>query len=209
MDYLVRNIGGVEDTYAIAVTTYALHLALHPTKEAAFNLLEAKAQSDSEYKWWNRTLPAAELRNPWHTRPNSLAVEMTSYALLTYLQRGLVNDALPIMHWLVAQRNANGGFVSTQVISVFTTRESHQSVEGPGGGSERTVVARRLYLLCPAGHGDGHAGAGRAPGAHLGAAGQRRGDILVPRGRRPHLQHQHQPRQLHDPSETGGTLSVK
>ena len=48
VDYLVRNIGGVEDPYAIAVTTYALHLALHPTKEAAFNLLESKAHSDRE-----------------------------------------------------------------------------------------------------------------------------------------------------------------
>ncbi|XP_034243701.1 CD109 antigen isoform X1 [Thrips palmi] len=114
VDYLVRNIGGVEDPYAIAVTTYALHLALHPTKEAAFNLLESKAQSNSEHKWWNKTVPAGQERNPWYTRPNSLAVEMTSYAMLTYLQRGLVNEAIPIMHWLVAQRNANGGFVSTQ-----------------------------------------------------------------------------------------------
>lgn len=59
-------------------------------------------------------MPAGQERNPWYTRPNSLAVEMTSYAMLTYLQRGLINEAIPIMHWLVAQRNANGGFVGTQ-----------------------------------------------------------------------------------------------
>ncbi|KAK3922691.1 CD109 antigen [Frankliniella fusca] len=135
VDYLVRNIGGAEDEYAIAVTTYALHLALHPTKDAAFNLLESKARSDGELKWWNRTLPAAEDKNPWHTRPNALSVEMTSYALLTYLQRGLVADAMPILHWLLAQRNANGGFVSTQdtVLGLQALSELLQRTASPPG----------------------------------------------------------------------------
>jgi len=47
VDYIVRNMEGVEDPYAIAITTYALHLAQHPTKEAGFNLLESKARTGS------------------------------------------------------------------------------------------------------------------------------------------------------------------
>lgn len=40
---------------------------------------------------------------------------MTAYGLLTYLEHGLVQDALPIMKWLITQRNEQGGFASTQV----------------------------------------------------------------------------------------------
>lgn len=40
---------------------------------------------------------------------------MTAYALLTYLQRELVEDGLPILHWLVSQQNDQGGFASSQV----------------------------------------------------------------------------------------------
>lgn len=39
---------------------------------------------------------------------------MTSYAVLALLRAGLYEDALPAIKWLVNQRNANGGFQSTQ-----------------------------------------------------------------------------------------------
>ena len=48
----------------------------------------------------------------------SVDVEMTGYGLMTYVRRGLVQDALPIMRWLVRRRNTHGGFMSTQVRSV-------------------------------------------------------------------------------------------
>lgn len=40
---------------------------------------------------------------------------MTSYALLTYTLLGDVASALPVVKWLSQQRNALGGFSSTQV----------------------------------------------------------------------------------------------
>lgn len=39
---------------------------------------------------------------------------MTSYALLAILQAGLYSNALPIVKWLINQRNEMGGFQSTQ-----------------------------------------------------------------------------------------------
>jgi CD109 antigen len=48
VDYIVRNMDGLNDTYAIAICSYALHLYQHPSKDVAFNLLEMKAQSTSE-----------------------------------------------------------------------------------------------------------------------------------------------------------------
>lgn len=40
---------------------------------------------------------------------------MTAYGLLTYTVLGDVASALPVVKWLSQQRNALGGFSSTQV----------------------------------------------------------------------------------------------
>lgn len=45
MDYVARNLEGLNDTYAIAISSYALHLADHPSKNIAFNLLENKYEN--------------------------------------------------------------------------------------------------------------------------------------------------------------------
>lgn len=45
IDYIVRNLPGLEDPYTLAVCSYALHLADHPDKNIAFNLLELKANT--------------------------------------------------------------------------------------------------------------------------------------------------------------------
>lgn len=44
----------------------------------------------------------------------SAEVETTAYALLTYTLLGDVATALPVVKWLSQQRNALGGFSSTQ-----------------------------------------------------------------------------------------------
>lgn len=73
-----------------------------------------------DIKWWSKPIPTND-KNPWyHSLPRSIDVEMTSYGLLTYLNRNLVVDSIPIMKWLVKQRNAEGGFASTQVIITST-----------------------------------------------------------------------------------------
>lgn len=59
-------------------------------------------------------MPPADAKNIWYSKPNSVNVEITSYALLAILQAGLYTDALPIVKWLVNQRNELGGFQSTQ-----------------------------------------------------------------------------------------------
>lgn len=49
----------------------------------------------------------------------SAEVEMTAYGLLTYTLLGDVASALPVVKWLSQQRNALGGFSSTQVALFF------------------------------------------------------------------------------------------
>ncbi|KAJ8876853.1 hypothetical protein PR048_021300 [Dryococelus australis] len=113
-DYIARNLEGLEDVYAITLCSYALQLSGRSEKEAAFNILESKAMSTDDMKMWKRQLNKEDEKNPWHSLPNSVDVEMSAYALLSYLQKGLVQDAIPIMKWLISQQNENGGFASTQ-----------------------------------------------------------------------------------------------
>ena len=74
-----------------------------------------------DLKFWKRKERESDKNNPWTKVPNSLNIEMTSYALLSYVKRGLYEDAIPILNWLITQQNDQGGFASTQVnrISCF------------------------------------------------------------------------------------------
>lgn len=113
LEYIVRNLEGLDDTYALALAAYALQLANHNNKDYVLTRLESKATTDSTRKWWNKPLAETETKNPYYGQPNSVNVEMTAYALLTYLEANSPNP-YPILKWLIGQRNENGGFQSTQ-----------------------------------------------------------------------------------------------
>ncbi|XP_014601165.1 PREDICTED: CD109 antigen-like isoform X2 [Polistes canadensis] len=121
VDYIVRNMDGLDDPYALSICTYVLNLAKHPYETNAFYALQSKALTENDIKWWSKPI-AKDDKNPWHSLlPRSVDVEMTSYALLTYLRRHLIADSISIMKWLVKQRNSEGGFASTQdtVIGIY------------------------------------------------------------------------------------------
>jgi CD109 antigen len=44
LDYVSRNLEGIEDPYAVALITYVLTRADHPLKQGAFNILEGLAK---------------------------------------------------------------------------------------------------------------------------------------------------------------------
>jgi len=98
---------------------------------------------DSELKHWERPKTAVDEKNPWTSNPKPIAVETTAYALLAYTHRNLIGnqikgetrkrsslalwlkcvptldlyvlaDSLPLVRWLLSQRNEEGGFISTQ-----------------------------------------------------------------------------------------------
>ena len=69
--------------------------------------------------YWKRETPASN--SPRQHAP-SAEIEMTSYALLAMLtkdEHAPVNAVMPIVRWLTQQRNAYGGFTSTQVSCKF------------------------------------------------------------------------------------------
>ena len=51
----------------------------------------------------------------WNAGRIALNIETSAYALLTQILMGRVKYAGPIVSWLTAQRNGQGGFSSTQV----------------------------------------------------------------------------------------------
>lgn len=113
IDYIVRNINELDDVYALSICAYVLNLAKHPYENAVFNLLESKAMVKEDLKWWSKPIPKND-KNPWYSLPRPVDIEMTSYALITYVRRNLITDSVPVMKWLIRQRNAEGGFASTQ-----------------------------------------------------------------------------------------------
>ncbi|XP_023015119.2 thioester-containing protein 1 allele R1 isoform X1 [Leptinotarsa decemlineata] len=114
LDYLARNIDEHQPVYALALCSYALQIAKHTSKQSAFNLLDAKSKTKNNMKWWAKDTPRNEAKNPWNSRPKSIDIETTSYALLTFIEMNLLDDATPVLEWLINQQNSLGGFASSQ-----------------------------------------------------------------------------------------------
>ena len=134
VDFLTRELPTLKDPYALALVTYVLHLAENPSRDTAFDMLQAKANNSiEEFRFWAKPRSEKDKTNPWSSLTQSVDVEMTAYSLLTYLQRGLVTEALPIMRWMVAQRNSNGGFASTQdtVIGLYALAKLAEKITVP------------------------------------------------------------------------------
>lgn len=114
LDYIVRYLTSEEDVYTIAICSYILQLLKHPARQTAFYYLDSKAKTANNSKWWARDVPKNETQNPWNYLPKSMDIETTAYGLLAFLEAGLIDDAIPIVNWLVNQQNSLGGFTSSQ-----------------------------------------------------------------------------------------------
>lgn len=113
LKYITDNLDQLEDTYSLAIANYALQLANHEKKDMLLAKLNAKAENKGGLKYWNKEEEKVD-QERWYYRPNSVNVEMSSYALQSFILANQDNEAIPIMKWLVTQRNENGGFESTQ-----------------------------------------------------------------------------------------------
>jgi len=71
---------------------------------------------------WEKEMSSAEKTGagggwrPPYTQSRSVDIEMTAYALLVYSSNRDLSGAVAIAKWIIAQRNPNGGFASTQVM---------------------------------------------------------------------------------------------
>ncbi|XP_075692559.1 complement C4-like isoform X2 [Rhinoderma darwinii] len=105
IDYLRSTLENVKEPYPLAVTAYALNLASSDAilKDMVYSKLIFTAQEDRN-------------KNNMHfgATGTALAVEATSYALLTALLQNDLRSAKKMYVWLSEQENYGGGFKSTQ-----------------------------------------------------------------------------------------------
>jgi CD109 antigen len=84
--------------------------------------------------------------------PDSLDVEMSSWALLNAVRRNELERALPIVRWLVAKQNSLGGFASTQdtVLAIEALANYAQASAlstGAAGGQAQSIEVEFVHPL--------------------------------------------------------------
>ena len=110
--YLEEQLDEIDDPYTSAIVAYALGLGKSIRADDAYDQLLATAIRDESGLHWERA--EAQLyagRTGWGT---STAIENTGYAVLALLEHGDRFNAGEAARWLVSQRNAFGGYRSTQ-----------------------------------------------------------------------------------------------
>ncbi|XP_017097841.2 thioester-containing protein 1 allele S1 isoform X8 [Drosophila bipectinata] len=153
VNYVAEEVDKSDDLYPLAIAVVALQLAKHPQADKVLAKLETLARQENDRKWWSKVAPTSsgEDGRVLYWRPRSNDVEITSYVLLALLEKEAADKTLPIIKWLIAQRNSNGGFSSTQdtVIGLQAlTKFAYKTGSGsgsmdieftPAGGTKDTV----------------------------------------------------------------------
>ncbi|XP_005191892.1 murinoglobulin-2 isoform X2 [Musca domestica] len=114
LNYISENSDKEESLHAQAIATYTLDKAQHAKAGEKLAKLNSLVKTDGDRKWWSSSNKPLSRR--WWLYVYSSDVEISSYALLTLLNQPTPNldEVLPIIRWLIAQRNSYGGFSSTQ-----------------------------------------------------------------------------------------------
>lgn len=166
VQYLDQKLVYLKDfgtPYEIAIVAYAMMLAKAPKAEYAFNLLTNIRQYTGQYSFWGNDalpLPPTKLENQkYFSLPrlpyefDSLNIETTAYALLTYVSRQeIMVDS--IVSWLNAQRLTDGGWASTQdtgmalkALIEYTIRTRIRDVSNLAITLEATSLAGQTKML--------------------------------------------------------------
>ncbi|XP_071492286.1 pregnancy zone protein-like [Diadema antillarum] len=129
------------NTYALALTGYAFGLGNYFSSQSrALSLLNDRAQEENGLRFWSSgdAVEKEESLCIHHCHADSSGVEITAYVLLAHLHQNqpfdvIFDDVLPIVRWLNAQRNALGGFSSTQdtVLGLQAVAQFAERVYGP------------------------------------------------------------------------------
>jgi CD109 antigen len=121
VDFLEGEIDAIDDAYTAAIIAYALELAESERAAEAYAKLMDFAEEDENGLHWGDVieplplLEGEEIAPRMPIMPNkSVAIEATGYATLALTKHGDALNASRAAKWLVSQRNAYGGYGSTQ-----------------------------------------------------------------------------------------------
>jgi CD109 antigen len=125
--YLEDRLDVMDDSYVLALTTYALELGGSGRAAAAQEALMALAIVDENGLHWSAGAAGPLTQEPGGIAPGvegemmppidimpSLDTEATGYATLALIEAGDRVNAAQACKWLVGQRNSQGGFGTTQ-----------------------------------------------------------------------------------------------
>jgi CD109 antigen len=132
IDYLEGELDKIDDPYTMAITAYALELAQSEKRDAAHEKLMEMAQEDENGLHWGggvEILPQPKIR-PTMEQGRSTEIEATGYATLALIKHADAFNASRAAKWLVSQRNAYGGYGSTQDTVVTLQALTAYSTEG-------------------------------------------------------------------------------
>ena len=103
--FLESRLDDIADPYTMVVVAYALELGRSSRTGDAYDKLMSMAVTDDDGTHWSP--------NPDESQQTT-GIETTAYAVLALLEHGDRITASNAARWLVSQRNAFGGFGSTQ-----------------------------------------------------------------------------------------------
>ena len=110
--------------YNLALIAFTLSRAVgyDQERERALEALKKCAIIEGDHTHWQYSIERT-CHNTWpwsyYCRTRSCDVETTAYALLAFTNQGNIAYSLPIVRWLIEQRNPRGGFISTQVLTML------------------------------------------------------------------------------------------
>jgi CD109 antigen len=170
--YLETKLAGMTDAYTLALTSYALEMGQSAKRNEANTALMKLAQEDANGLHWgddvkplqNTQTPAGKIAAPGMPGimpgvNHSAVVETTAYAMLALIQRGDNLNAGRAGKWLTSQRNAYGGYASTQDtvvgLQALTAYANNQksdvdltvSVKGPGMDKQVRITGANFDVL--------------------------------------------------------------
>ncbi|KAM4808477.1 C3 and PZP-like alpha-2-macroglobulin domain-containing protein 8 isoform 1-T1 [Rhinophrynus dorsalis] len=144
--FLESHLFSADDPYTTALTAYALTLLRSDFAQVALRKLNGMAITQDGFTHWSLIGTVATEEDTFMGFSDGLSqsvvsaeVEMTAYALLTYTLLGDVASALPVVKWLSQQRNALGGFSSTQDTCVALQALAEYAILSYVGGVNLTI----------------------------------------------------------------------
>jgi CD109 antigen len=117
IEYLEGILDDMDDPYTPAITAYALELSGSDSSDDAYRmLLELAIEDENGLHWGGGDVIANKDIAPGYPVPHnqSAVIETTAYATLALVEHGDAFNASQAAKWIVSQRNAYGGFGSTQ-----------------------------------------------------------------------------------------------
>lgn len=128
----------LSNAYNLAIISYAFFKSSSTHLNTLLTAINQLATQKEDMKYWqDATDSSSDAWTCTYSRATSYSIELASYMLALHSQQRNLHDALPIAKWILTQRNAFGGFSSTQdTVLALEALTSFGSLFGPSFGNE-------------------------------------------------------------------------